>query len=42
MLVAVPRERAALLPKRPVPVPNDGVLVVVTPNPAVLLPNKPC
>ena len=41
-LVPVPRLRADLLPKRPVPVPNDEALVVAAPNPAVLLPNKLC
>lgn len=42
MLVPVPSVRAGLLPNSPVPVPKDGALVVVVPNPAVLLPNKLC
>lgn len=41
VLVPVPRVRVGLFPKRPV-VPKDGALVVVVPNPAVLLPNKLC
>ena len=40
VLVPVPSVRAGLLPKSPVPVPKDGALVVVVPNPVVLLPNK--
>lgn len=42
VLVPVPSARAGLLPNSPVPVPKDGALVVVVPNPAVLLPNKLC
>lgn len=38
VLVPVPRVRAGLLPNSPVP--KDGALVVVVPNPAVLFPNK--
>lgn len=41
VLVPVPRVRVGLLPNSPVPVPKDGALVVVVPNPAVLL-NKLC
>lgn len=42
VLVPVPSVRVGLFPKRPVVVPKDGALVVVVPNPAVLLPNKLC
>lgn len=41
-MVPVPSVRVGLFPKRPVVVPKDGALVVVVPNPAVLLPNKLC
>lgn len=40
VLVPVPSVRAGLLPNSPVP--KDGALVVVVPNPAVLFPNKLC
>lgn len=39
VLVPVPSVSAGLVPKSPVPVPNDGALVVVVPN-AVVFPNK--
>lgn len=42
VLVPAPKVRAGLLPNSPVPVPKDGVLVVVVPKPAVLFPNKFC
>lgn len=42
VLVPAPKVSAGLLPNSPVPVPNDGALVVVVPNPAVLFPNKFC
>lgn len=42
MLVPGPSVRVGLFPKRLVVGPKDGALVVVVPNPAVLLPNKLC
>lgn len=42
VLVPAPNVRAGLLPNSPVPLPKDGVLVVVVPKPAVLFPNKFC
>lgn len=38
----VPKVSVGLLPNRPVPVPKEGALVVVVPNPAGLLPNRFC
>lgn len=42
VFVLVPRVSVGLFPNRPVPVPKDGALVVVVPNPAGLLPNRFC
>lgn len=42
MFVLVPRVSVGLFANRPVPVPKEGALVVVVPNPAGLLPKRFC
>lgn len=37
-----PRVSVGLFANRPVPVPKEGALVVVVPNPAGLLPKRFC
>jgi len=42
VFVFAPRVSVGLFANRPVPVPKEGVLVVVVPNPAGLLPKRFC
>lgn len=41
-MVLAPRVRVGLFANRLAPVPKEGVLVVVVPNPAGLLPKRFC